>query len=167
MYFDMYLSLGSNIEPREEYLKLAINFLKKKFIIKKISPIYETLPLEDLDQDYFLNLAIYCLTKFKEPIKNLKIIKMIEDKIGRKRDEKRPKGPRIIDIDIIFISDIIYQSKELNIPHKSFLKRNFVLIPICDILDNNYLKEKYNLIYHISENKNQNVRKFGEINFEF
>ncbi|HOJ63676.1 MAG TPA: 2-amino-4-hydroxy-6-hydroxymethyldihydropteridine diphosphokinase [Spirochaetota bacterium] len=163
MSLDMYLSLGSNIEPREEYLKLAIENIRKYFVIEKISPIYETEPVDDLEQANFLNLSLFCRTEIKDPLKNLRILKDIEHSIGRKKDEKRPKGPRTIDIDIIFLSDIKYNSEELTIPHKSFLKRNFVLIPLSDIIEDN-LKEKYNFKKHISENKNQIVKKIGDLN---
>lgn len=162
MYLNMYLSLGSNIEPREEYLKKAINELKKHFIIKNISSIYETEPLEDKDQNYFLNLCVHCLTNIFDPLENLKICKNIEEKIGRQKDKNRPKGPRKIDIDIIFLGDLNYSSRELTIPHKSFLKRNFVIVPLYDIIEGS-LKNKYNFKKLISENKNQSIRKIGEL----
>ena len=81
------------------------------------------------------------------------ITQKIENDIGRQKIENRPKGPRAIDIDIILFGDEKINSKTLTIPHKSWKKRNFVLVPLLDV------DEKLALMYPIKEWIKENQRK--------
>jgi len=164
---DLLLSLGSNIEPCKDYLKKAVNLLNKKFKLKSLSSLYLTEPQDDKNQNYFYNLAALYNTGYKDPFKILKIIKKIESKIGRKKDINRPKGPRIIDIDIIFFQDIIINTDSLIIPHKRLFFRKFVLLPIIELLpkDSIYLK-KYELNKRLKKINNQKIIKLGELGIE-
>jgi len=62
----------------------------------------------------------------------LRKIKTIEKKLGRR--ERRRWGPREIDIDIIFCGDLYLRQPSLQIPHKNFKIRKFVLEPVNEIL---------------------------------
>ncbi len=164
MSVSLILSLGSNIEPKKDYLIQAINELNKYFKLKKVSSLYLTEPLEDTDQDDFINLCVNYNCDIEDPYKVLKIINNIENKIGRKRDYSRLKGPRVIDIDIIFFGEYEISNEELTIPHKSLFYRKFVLKPLVEILseDSNYIT-KYKLESYLNKLKNQNVKKIGEL----
>jgi 2-amino-4-hydroxy-6-hydroxymethyldihydropteridine diphosphokinase len=129
------LSIGSNIGHRLENLIKATNLLNKNFNKIIISSLYETGPKDDINQNYFYNIAVLYETNIDNPYKLLKITKEIENSIGREKDINRPKGPRKIDIDIIFFENKILNSDILTIPHKSYKDRNFVLIPILEIVE--------------------------------
>lgn len=126
------LSLGSNVEPKFENIKNALQYLRANgVIIEKISSAYKTSPVDYEDQPEFLNIALTGMT-FLSPFKLMKIIKLIEDKVGRK--ETFAKGPREIDIDIIFYGDVTMSTYSLEIPHTSYKNRSFVLHPIAEII---------------------------------
>lgn len=127
-----YLSLGSNIEDRKGYLKQAVDALKshERIHLLKISSIYESQPIENQDQAFFLNMVLAITTELA-PEELLTTVKNIEKEIGRQPREN--KGPREIDIDIIFYSNLELTTDELIIPHKEHLNRKFVLVPLSHI----------------------------------
>ncbi|MCX7698405.1 MAG: 2-amino-4-hydroxy-6-hydroxymethyldihydropteridine diphosphokinase [Candidatus Goldbacteria bacterium] len=132
----VYFSIGSNIGDKKNNLRNAIKLLKKNNInIIKISSVYKTEPVGVKNQPYFYNICIKAKTRL-DPENLLKLIKIIEKKIGRKKVKKW--GPRIIDIDILFFNNIILNKRKLKIPHPEIIKRNFVLIPLYEINKNIY-----------------------------
>ena len=125
------LSLGSNIGDRIENLKRARSLLEKEQIkIIRSSSIYETQPVDNAFQPWFLNQVLEVSSE-QNPDRLLGRIKKIEDIMERKRTV--PKGPRNIDIDIILAGEIIQHTSSLTIPHPRMHKRNFVLIPLEEI----------------------------------
>lgn len=126
------LSIGSNLGDRVDNIKKALNLLQGKDVsVDILSNIYETSPVDYTKQDNFYNMAIVVSCKFM-PDALLQIIKSIE--LHLKRERNIPKGPRTIDIDIIFWSEGDYFSKEITIPHAEFDKRLFVLVPVSEVL---------------------------------
>jgi 2-amino-4-hydroxy-6-hydroxymethyldihydropteridine diphosphokinase len=126
-----HISLGSNISEREINLAQAIKLLKKYGVnIVKKSSIYETSPVGDTGQPWFLNQVLEVQTE-SDPRTFLRLVKNIEKKMGRTCTT--PKGPRCIDIDILFAGNKIVQSEDLNIPHPEIANRNFVLVPLKEI----------------------------------
>lgn len=157
------LSMGSNIEPKKEYLKKAIELLKKKYNFKKMSSLYRTEPVEDNEQEDFFNICVIFETG-DDPQKIFDNIKQIETEVGRKRDLNRPKGPRVIDIDILFFNDVQMDTDDLTIPHRSMFDRKFVLVPLFEILDKNadYI-DKYGLADRLKLVDDQKVYNIGEL----
>ena len=133
----VYLSLGSNIGNRQEYIESAIELVGKTEGIKilKKSGLYETSPVGYVEQDLFLNAVIKIKTDFSER-EILKIINKIENELDRKREIRW--GPRTIDIDILIFSDKKINETDLIIPHKEMLNRLFVLVPLIEIYDGDY-----------------------------
>ena len=126
-----YLSLGSNIGNSYKYINSAIELIKKNNIaISAISPFYTTEPWGKEDQNDFLNCVIEIKTIIT-PWELLKIFQGIEIELGK--DIKVRWGERTIDIDIILFGNKIIYENNLIIPHLRYQKRNFVLIPLCDI----------------------------------
>ncbi len=126
-----FLSLGSNLGDKEKNLTLALFSLEKEGVeILKMSSLYETQPVDFPSQPWFYNKLVEVRTK-ANPEALLDLVKKIEQKMGRKRGEK--KGPRIIDIDIILAEESVIRKKELKIPHPRMEKRNFVLLPFIEI----------------------------------
>lgn len=141
---EVYLSIGTNIGNKEENIRNAILKIGNFFDIVDISSIYITSPVGFKDQPDFLNLVIKIKVNksdvSSDPERLLKILKNIEVELGRKKTFRW--GPRLIDIDILLIDSLIYSSKDLEIPHKEFIKRNFVLIPLSDLVEEIKIGEK-------------------------
>lgn len=125
------LSLGSNIEPRVDYIETALSMLEKNDIkIKKISSFYETEAWGGVAKDDFLNICATIECSY-DAYTLLNIINKIEKDLGRVRKEHW--GNRTIDIDIIKFNDDIYNDEKLIIPHKYLHERVFVLVPMLEI----------------------------------
>jgi|SRR5690625_2860246 len=130
-----YIGLGSNIEPREQYITDAIELLTKHeaITITKKSSIYETEPVEFTEQAKFLNMVIEIETKLTN-IKLLQYCQEIEQKLGRESVESRTlKGPRTIDLDILMFNNENRDLGVLRIPHPRLHERAFVLVPFSEI----------------------------------
>ena len=96
----MYLGLGSNVGDRESNLREALERLEAEQIrVLRRSSLYETEPQDLRDQPWFLNAVVEAETDLF-PRQLLGCIQNIEREMGRQRGT--PKGPRNIDIDILF-----------------------------------------------------------------
>lgn len=127
----IYLSLGSNLGNRQMNLKEALRKLPRKEIyLLKNSSIYETEPIEFTEQPHFLNL-VCAVQSTLNPADILNVCHQIESAMGRIHQEN--KGPRCIDIDILFYGRSILNLPKLKIPHPALHRRNFVLIPLQEI----------------------------------
>jgi 2-amino-4-hydroxy-6-hydroxymethyldihydropteridine diphosphokinase len=126
----VYLSLGSNIGDRERHLRDTIARLGAVGCVLKVSSFYETEPVEFTDQAWFLNCAVIVETT-QTPERLMTTFLGIEQEMGRERTQ--PKGPRVIDIDILLFGDRIVSSPELTIPHRAMHQRRFVLEPLAEI----------------------------------
>jgi 2-amino-4-hydroxy-6-hydroxymethyldihydropteridine diphosphokinase len=127
----VYLSLGSNLGDREKYLREAISRLGDLGVIKQVSAFYETQPVEvQTEQPWFLNCALAMETELV-PLEFLRGMLAVEQSMGRIRT--KPKGPRTIDIDIVFFGDDVVNTPELTVPHPAMHQRRFVLEPLAEI----------------------------------
>ena len=125
------LALGTNIEPREQYLKNALARIEEnnlKIILE--SSVYETPAWGGVADQNFLNMCIEVETEL-EAYELLDTIQKIELELGRVRKEHW--GNRTIDIDIITFNDLIYDDERLIVPHKYIHDRNFVLAPLVEM----------------------------------
>jgi 2-amino-4-hydroxy-6-hydroxymethyldihydropteridine diphosphokinase len=127
----IYLSLGSNVGDRMRNLNAAIDQLRSPNLrTLRTSPVYETEPVEYTAQRWFLNLVLEAETGMF-PLQLLARIHKIERALGRVRTV--PKGPRTIDIDILFYGSTVMRSATLEIPHPRLHERRFVLAPLADL----------------------------------
>lgn len=128
----VYLSLGSNLGDRNDYLKQALHFLGE-MVDKTVSEsaIYEYPPWGYNSDNFFLNMAVILNTS-RTPEDLLGLIKGIESKMGRE-SANNGYSDRSIDIDIIFYDDLVLESDSLTIPHPLMHKRKFVLEPMSEI----------------------------------
>lgn len=85
----------------------------------------------DQQPDYY-NMVIAFSNVTLTPAATLAAIQKVEDELGRVRPHKW--APRLIDIDILFMGDLVYTDNELEIPHPLLHLRKFVLIPLAQIL---------------------------------
>jgi len=161
---EIYLSLGSNIKPKELYLNKAIIELESIINIKKVSSLYSSTPIGYKTKNNFLNLAIKAEANIK-PRFLLKFIKDIESQLGRVRSEIYTD--RTIDIDIIFFGEEIVNSKDLIIPHPSAHQRRFVLEPIMEIdKDLIFPGSNNKIIDLLNKVKNQKIKKIKNFDIE-
>jgi 2-amino-4-hydroxy-6-hydroxymethyldihydropteridine diphosphokinase len=127
----VYIALGTNIGDREKNLREAIQLLKASGIqIRRVSSIYETEPVDYLDQPWFLNVVLE--TETSMPAEELlTTLRRIESQMGSKK--AFAKGPRLIDVDILLYDDVTIETANLQVPHPRMLLRNFVLVPLAEI----------------------------------
>lgn len=126
-----FLGLGTNLGDREANLRDAIQRLEAAEIkILRRSSLYETAPQELLDQPSFLNAVVEVETSLF-PLQLLARIRQIERDMGRRR--VTPKGPRNIDIDVLFYGRAVIATVELEVPHPRMTQRRFVLEPLAEI----------------------------------
>lgn len=130
----VYLSLGSNIGDREKNLRAAISALADaKVRVTRISSFYETEPVDLREQPWFLNCVIQSETE-TPALDLLWALRGIESQMGGKKQV--PKGPRLIDVDILLYGNETIESPELQVPHPRMLQRKFVLVPLAEIAPN-------------------------------
>jgi 2-amino-4-hydroxy-6-hydroxymethyldihydropteridine diphosphokinase len=126
-----YLSLGSNLGDRAANLRQALEYLAiAGGEVVRRSSIYETEPQELREQPWFLNQVVEIGTTLSAP-ELLARIGEIERDLGRQR--MIAKGPRTIDIDILFYGEAIVDTPELQIPHPRLAERRFVLQPLAEL----------------------------------
>src|SRR5690554_3167182 len=156
----VYLSLGSNLGDKVNYLKQAVEHLQKheKIIITKTSSLYETSPVDYENQDNFINQVIEIETTLS-PYELLAYCQEIENNLGRKRIIRF--GPRTIDLDILLYNDLQLNEEDLIIPHPRMTNRAFVLIPLFEINKNIFINDVAisDLVERIKE-KNDYIKKY-------
>jgi 2-amino-4-hydroxy-6-hydroxymethyldihydropteridine diphosphokinase len=127
----VYLSLGSNVGDRDSNLSAAIAALPPAGIqVKQVSSIYETEPVDFLDQPWFLNCVVEAETDL-QPHALLQSLRAIEKQLGNKKEFA--KGPRKLDLDILLYNSQTIATLDLQIPHPRMLQRRFVLTPLAEI----------------------------------
>lgn len=127
----IYLSVGSNIGNRLDYLDKAGRLLQKAVgPILRSSQVYETAAWGNTGQADFLNQVLELKTGLA-PQELLKTCLKVEASLGRFREDKW--GPRSVDVDILFYGETVIDEKNLQVPHPRLHLRNFVLIPLHEI----------------------------------
>ena len=130
---DVYLSLGSNIQPRLKNLNSAlysISNLPETFLLST-SSVYKTESIASMSQPYYFNSAVLVATMLS-PLALLEKCALIEESHGRPSIRKKNES-RTLDIDIIFFGKTVLNSKKLKLPHPLYSQRRFVLIPLLEI----------------------------------
>ena len=126
-----YLLIGGNIGNRNENLQKAQALIEEHCgAVIKISSVYETAAWGNTNQPSFLNQVLKAETTLTARQLIRKILKL-EKLMGRIRKEKL--GPRLIDIDILFFNQEIFNLRFLTIPHPEIQNRRFALQPLAEI----------------------------------
>ncbi len=132
----VYLGLGSNLGDRAANLLRAIGSLASvRLQVCGISSIYETDPVDYLEQPKFLNMVVAIHSAGKDPFALLDLCQRIESRLGRTREI--PKGPRTIDIDMLTFNELVVDDIRdgiaLTLPHPRMHERAFVLAPLAEL----------------------------------
>jgi 2-amino-4-hydroxy-6-hydroxymethyldihydropteridine diphosphokinase len=126
-----YLSLGSNLGDRLNYLTEAVRRLERPDTrVTQVSSIYETAPWGNTDQPSFLNMAAAVETDLTAD-ELLRHILSVEQALGRVRTVRW--GPRTVDIDMLLFADERRTTDDLELPHPRMAQRAFVLVPLLEI----------------------------------
>jgi 2-amino-4-hydroxy-6-hydroxymethyldihydropteridine diphosphokinase len=127
----IYLSLGSNLGDRAANLNGAIVALPGAGVrVLRRSSVYETEPVDFLEQPWFLNCAVEAETSLS-PVDLLGALQGIERMSGSKK--LVPRGPRIIDLDILYYGASVIHAEGIEIPHPRMANRRFVLVPMAEL----------------------------------
>ena len=128
-----YIALGTNVGNYINNFSNAILELKKIGKVVKMANIYKSKPYGYLKQNFFYNTMVHLRSEIL-PIELINKIQLIERKL--KKNKRIINGPRRIDLDIIFWDHKIIKIQELSIPHPRASERDFVLLPMQDIVQN-------------------------------
>ncbi len=134
------IALGSNLTsrfgPPDANLREALHRLADLGHITAVSTFHATAPVGYLDQPHFLNAAALLDTTLS-PLDLLHSLLAVEHVMGRNRSTAPPKGPRIIDLDLLLYTgtggSIILHDPDLTLPHPAMHQRRFVLAPLAEI----------------------------------
>jgi 2-amino-4-hydroxy-6-hydroxymethyldihydropteridine diphosphokinase len=158
---NLILHLGSNLGDRKNHIIQAIDLISARIgSVHSQSSYYETGAWGITDIPDFINIALWIKTELS-PVEALNTALAIEKEVGRTPSQKW--SSRIIDIDLLFYNDDIIEEENLSIPHAHISARNFVLIPLLEIIPDYIHPVLKNDIRTIAENcKDQSkVEKIG------
>jgi 2-amino-4-hydroxy-6-hydroxymethyldihydropteridine diphosphokinase len=127
-----YVALGSNLNSPRERVNEAFERLSRLPQIRSLmrSHLYRSRPMGPQDQPDYVNAAAGLLTLLSAP-QLLQQLLDVERAMGRQRVQRW--GPRIIDLDLVWMNDATISGPDLTIPHPGVSSRNFVLYPLADI----------------------------------
>ena len=126
-----YLLIGGNMGNRLTYLQQAQQLISLQCgTIIKESSTYKTAAWGYTEQPDFYNKVLVLQTHL-QPAVLMQNLLLIEEKMGRKREIKM--GPRIIDLDILLMDNIILNTSLLTLPHPALTQRRFALLPLAEV----------------------------------
>ena len=127
----IYLSLGSNLGDRAANIERAIGALADSGVrVLRRSALYETEPVDFIEQPWFLNCVVEAETSLV-PEQSVHALQGIERLLGSKK--LVPRGPRLIDLDVLFHGASVVHTPEIEIPHPRMAQRRFVLVPLAEL----------------------------------
>ena len=130
------VALGSNLADRVGSIEAALKRIDESDTCRVVdtSFLYETSPMYVTTQPTFVNGACKIATRLS-PHELLRFLQSVETALGRDRAQAGTKGPRSVDLDILFYDHAeVHDGETLTIPHPLMAEREFVLRPLADIL---------------------------------
>jgi 2-amino-4-hydroxy-6-hydroxymethyldihydropteridine diphosphokinase len=127
-----YIGIGSNLGDRMRNCKAAVAALRGTpgVRVDQVAVWRETAPVGPVPQGDFINGAVRVVTTLSAR-DLLDACLSIERAMGRER--RIPKGPRVIDLDLLLYGDMVIDEPGLTIPHPGMTHRRFVLVPLAEI----------------------------------
>lgn len=130
------VALGSNLASefgdREANLREALRRMETLGSVMAVSSFHDTAPVGYTEQPRFLNAAALVETELP-PLELMRGLLEIERQMGRDRATAPPKGPRVIDLDLLLFGNEVFETPELILPHPAMQQREFVLAPLAEI----------------------------------
>jgi 2-amino-4-hydroxy-6-hydroxymethyldihydropteridine diphosphokinase len=126
------VAIGSNLNHPQARVREAFERLATLPDTRSVlrSRLYKTRPMGPQDQPQFANAAAGLLTQLSAR-ELLDGLLQIEKAMGRSRQERW--GPRVIDLDLVWMLGATIDEPGLTVPHPGVSTRNFVLYPLADI----------------------------------
>lgn len=127
-----FIGLGSNLGEREDNIRAALEAIAElpDTDLVRVSSLYDTEPVGEVDQPNFLNAAAMVDTEL-DPRTLLWNLMLIEKRLGRVRTQRW--GPRTIDLDLLLYGDESIEDDDLRVPHPEIIRRSFVLVPLVEL----------------------------------
>ena len=131
----LYIGLGSNRGNKEEMLYRALSLINEHIgSVLRTSSFLETEPWGFKSENTFLN-AVCMVETTLTPVECLKKTQKIERFLGRtKKSKDGIYHDRPIDLDLLLYDDIEMNTPELTLPHPHMKERDFVMIPLREIM---------------------------------
>jgi len=126
-----FIATGTNLGDRKKHLTDAKSILSNEFKFIAESRIYESPAVDYLNQPDFYNQVLEFELPQISAEEVMNRLLSIEKEMGRNREI--PKGPRVIDLDILFWSDKKIVSDTLIVPHPRLFERSFVVLPLSEL----------------------------------
>jgi len=124
-------ALGGNLGEPLVALRAAVARLTAILEGPRVSAVYRTLPEGGAEQPGYLNAAVAGGTRLS-PRELLRLSQALEAEAGRERPY--PGAPRTLDVDVVFLGDAVVDEPDLRIPHPRWARRDFVVVPLMDIV---------------------------------
>lgn len=140
-----FISTGSNLGSRLQHLREARERLSLEFVFIAESRIYESPAVDYLNQPDFYNQVLEFKVPIESPEKVMAKLLELEKIMGRNRTV--PKGPRVIDLDILFWNDDVISTPTLTIPHPRLFVRSFVVLPLSELPGFKKLQAKFSFSF--------------------
>lgn len=127
-----YIGLGSNLGEREDNIRAALEAIADlpDTDLVRVSSLYDTEPVGEVEQPNFLNAAVVVDTEL-DARTLLWNLMLIEKRLGRVRTQRW--GPRTIDLDLLLYGDELIEDDDLRVPHPEIIRRSFVLVPLVEL----------------------------------
>ena len=138
----VFIALGSNLNTPIYHVEKGIrdiNHLLNTKVLKR-SSLYKSKPIGPQNQRDYIN-AVIKIETLQEPIELLDSLQDIE--IQHHRRKTKRWGPRTLDLDILIFNELEFNHKRLIIPHPEMINRDFVLIPLYEVTNYNFMIPKY------------------------
>ena len=136
MKHTVYLGLGTNLGDKEGNIGEAVRRIGELIgTVECQSTLLVSEPWGFESENTFVNAALRCSTEL-EPMDVLEKTQEIERAMGRtQKSVDRQYHDRIIDIDILMYDDLHIDTKTLKLPHPLMKERDFVMIPLEEVLN--------------------------------
>jgi 2-amino-4-hydroxy-6-hydroxymethyldihydropteridine diphosphokinase len=131
-FVEVAIGLGSNLSDRQKKIEEAALILASEVLEDAVgSCVFESNPWGDIkDQPNFLNAVIRGKCEWKPPAL-VNYLKNLERQLGRRPGPRF--GPRVIDLDLIAVGNMIWDTDGVKVPHPYLQERDFVLLPLKEV----------------------------------
>jgi 2-amino-4-hydroxy-6-hydroxymethyldihydropteridine diphosphokinase len=156
----VYLGIGSNLGNRIDHIKTCVDLLKKEGIhILRTASVYESEPWGFVHENSFLNTVFECSTALTA-VDLLKCTQQLEQQLGRTTKSTDGYSARTIDIDILLYSSEVINTTDLQVPHPLIHRRNFVLIPLNELIPSYVHPVHHRTIKELAESSTDTSKVF-------
>ncbi|MFC3094868.1 2-amino-4-hydroxy-6-hydroxymethyldihydropteridine diphosphokinase [Alteromonas sediminis] len=135
MHEHVFLGLGSNMGNSVRTLQEAVDSLTadEQTHLVALSSFYQSAPMGPQDQPDYIN-AVCQISTTHSPEALLSLCQRIENQYGRERHPDERWGPRTLDVDILLFGEEAVNTPDLTIPHAGLADREFVLVPLFELV---------------------------------